>query len=113
MWPHIHQRILAALFLFQVVMFGYLGAKTFFYTALVIPLIITSLIFGYVCRQKFYGGFKHTALEVACRELKQSPDLEEIFRAYIPHSLSSHKAEEHEFKGAMSRYQDFNAIAGV
>ncbi|CAL9216787.1 unnamed protein product [Arabidopsis halleri] len=113
MWPHIHQRILAALFLFQVVMFGYLGAKTFFYTALVIPLIITSLIFGYVCRQKFYGGFKHTALEVACRELKQSPDLEEIFRAYIPHSLSSHKAEEHEFKGAMSRYQDFNAIGGV
>ncbi|CAN8303880.1 unnamed protein product [Cochlearia groenlandica] len=113
MWPHIHTRILAALFLFQVVMFGYLGVKFFVWAVLVVPLIVATLVFGYVCRLKFYGGFEHTALEVACRELKQSPDLEEIFRSYIPHSLSTHKAEDHQFKGAMSRYQDYAAISAA
>ncbi|KAF8097669.1 hypothetical protein N665_0284s0034 [Sinapis alba] len=113
MWPHIHTRILAALFLFQLVMFGYLGVKLFVWATLLVPLIFISLIFGYVCRQKFYAGFEHTALEVACRELKQRPDLEEVFRAYIPHSLSTHKGEDHQFKGAMSRYQDYAAISGV
>ena len=113
MWPHIHTRILAALFLFQLVMFGYLGIKLFVWTILLVPLIFISLIFGYVCRQKFYKGFEHTALEVACRELKQRPDLEEVFRAYIPHSLSTHKGDDHQFKGAMSRYQDYAAISAA
>ncbi|RID51211.1 hypothetical protein BRARA_H01892 [Brassica rapa] len=113
MWPHIHTRILAALFLFQLVMFGYLGAKLFVWATLLVPLIFISLIFGYVCRQKFYKGFKHTALEVACRGLKQRPDLEEVFRAYIPHSLSTHKGDDHQFKGAMSRYQDYAAISAA
>ncbi|CAH8338544.1 unnamed protein product [Eruca vesicaria subsp. sativa] len=113
MWPHIHTRILAALFLFQLVMFGYLGVKLFIWAPLLIPLIFISLIFGYVCRQKFYSGFEHTALEVACRELKQRPDLEEVFRAYIPHSLSTHKGDDHKFKGAMSRYQDYAAISAA
>ncbi|ESQ33835.1 hypothetical protein EUTSA_v10006933mg [Eutrema salsugineum] len=113
MWPHIHTRILAALFLFQVLMFGFLGVKEFIWAILVVPLIAISLVFGYVCRQKFYKGFQHTAVEVACRELKQSPDLEEIFRSYIPHSLSSHKPEDHQFKGAMSRYQDYAAISAA
>nr|A9LIW2.2 RecName: Full=CSC1-like protein ERD4; AltName: Full=Protein EARLY-RESPONSIVE TO DEHYDRATION STRESS 4 [Brassica juncea]ABX56139.2 ERD4 protein [Brassica juncea] len=113
MWPHIHTRILAALFLFQLVMFGYLGVKIFVWAILLVPLIFISLIFGYVCRQKFYGGFEHTALEVACRELKQRPDLEEVFRAYIPHSLSTHKGDDHQFKGAMSRYQDYAAISAA
>lgn len=113
MWPHIHTRILAALFLFQVVMFGYLGVKLFVWATLLVPLIVISLIFGYVCRRKFYLGFQHTALEVACRELKQSPDHEEIFRSFIPHSLSTHKPEDHQFKGAMSRYQDYAAISAA
>ncbi|CAN6817166.1 unnamed protein product [Brassica oleracea] len=113
MWPHIHTRILAALFLFQLVMFGYLGVKLFVWATLLVPLIFISLIFGYVCRQKFYKGFEHTALEVACRELKQRPDLEEVFKAYIPHSLSTHKGDDHQFKGAMSRYQDYAAISAA
>ncbi|KAJ0233631.1 CSC1-like protein ERD4 [Hirschfeldia incana] len=113
MWPHIHTRILAALFLFQLVMFGYLGVKLFVWAILLVPLIFISLLFGYVCRQKFYKGFEHTALEVACRELKQRPDLEEVFRAYIPHSLSTHKGDDHQFKGAMSRYQDYAAISAA
>lgn len=113
MWPHIHTRILAALFLFQLVMFGYLGVKLFVWATLLVPLIFISLLFGYVCRQKFYKGFEHTALEVACRELKTRPDLEEVFRAYIPHSLSTHKGDDHKFKGAMSRYQDYAAISAA
>ncbi|KAJ4880001.1 CSC1-like protein ERD4 [Raphanus sativus] len=113
MWPHIHTRILAALFLFQLVMFGYLGVKLFVWATLLVPLIFISLLFGYVCRQKFYKGFEHTALEVACRELKTRPDLEEVFKAYIPHSLSTHKGDDHKFKGAMSRYQDYAAISAA
>ncbi|KFK44850.1 hypothetical protein AALP_AA1G310500 [Arabis alpina] len=113
MWPHIHTRILAALFLFQVVMFGYLGIKEFIWAVLLVPIIVISLLFGYVCRQKFYKGFEHTALEVVSHELKQSPNLEEIFKAYIPHSLSTHKGDDHQFKGAMSRYQDYAAISAA
>ncbi|XP_010540605.1 PREDICTED: CSC1-like protein ERD4 [Tarenaya hassleriana] len=105
MWPHIHTRILAALLLFQVTMFGYLGAKIFVYAVLVIPLIVITLIFAYVCSKKFYLAFKHTALEVACRELKETPNLEQVFRSYVPTCLSCHKPDDHQFEGALSRCQ--------
>ncbi|KAK1422794.1 hypothetical protein QVD17_18081 [Tagetes erecta] len=93
MWPHIHIRILASLLLFQVTMVGYLGVKKFIYTPIIIPLPVITLVFGFVCSTKFYRFFKTTALEVvASRELKERPNMETVYKSFIPPSLNSDKA---------------------
>jgi hypothetical protein len=110
MWPHIHTRIVAALVLFQVTMFGYFAIKEFLYTVLIIPLPILSLIFFFVCRKKFYPFFQATALEVACRGFKEAPNMEQVFRSYIPPSLNAEKVDEDQFEDAasqVSRSQSF------
>ncbi|KAJ6298461.1 hypothetical protein OIU76_019585 [Salix suchowensis] len=86
MWPHINARVIAALILFQVTMFGYFG-------------------------KKFYRSFADTALEVASRELKEIPNMETVFRSYIPPSLSSEKADDDHFEGALSQVSRIGAIA--
>ncbi|KAJ6775949.1 CSC1-LIKE PROTEIN ERD4 [Salix koriyanagi] len=86
MWPHINARVIAALILFQVTMFGYFG-------------------------KKFYRSFADTALEVASRELKEIPNMETVFRSYIPPSLSSEKADDDHFEGALSQASRIGAIA--
>lgn len=103
MWPHMHKRILAALIIYQLTMLGYFGVKQFIYTPLILPAIILSLIFGYVCSKKFYRSFCNTALEVACRDLKEIPHMEQVFRSYIQTSLSSDKIEDDHFEDALSQ----------
>ncbi|XAR72512.1 hypothetical protein NMG60_11019179 [Bertholletia excelsa] len=93
-WPHINTRILASLLLFQATMCGYFAIKKFYFTPILIVLPILSLIFFYVCRKKFYRFFESTAIEVACRELKETPNMELVFRSFIPPSLSAEKADE-------------------
>ena len=103
MWPHIFLRVVAALILFQVTMFGYLGSKEFVYAPfLIIPLIIISLIFAFIIDKKFYRSFCNTALEAASHDLKETPNMEHIFRSYIPKSLSSEKLDEYQFDDALS-----------
>ncbi|GMH01455.1 hypothetical protein Nepgr_003294 [Nepenthes gracilis] len=103
MWPHLHTRILASLLLYQVTMLGYFGIKKFDYTPLLIPLPIMSLIFMFVCRKKFYGFFRCTALEVACHELKETLNMEQVFRSFIPPSLASaEKLDNDQFEDALS-----------
>ncbi|MBA0694581.1 hypothetical protein Goari_004863 [Gossypium aridum] len=103
MWPHMHTRIMGALLLYQVTMLGYFGVIQFYYTPILIPAPILSLLFYYVCRRKFYNAFCHTALEVASQELKETPNMELIFRSYIPPSLIPEKQEDEQFEGALSR----------
>ena len=98
-----HKRILAALIIYQLTMFGYFGVKKFIYVPLLLPAIILSLIFGYVSTKKFYRFFRDTALEVACRDLKEIPNMEQVFRSYIPPSLSSDKIEDDQFEDALSQ----------
>ncbi|KAI6703394.1 hypothetical protein NL676_012530 [Syzygium grande] len=62
MWPHMHLRILAALLLYQLTMFAYFGVKKFYYASFLIPLIILTLIFAYVCNEKFYRFFRDLLL---------------------------------------------------
>ncbi|KAK7331412.1 hypothetical protein VNO77_25636 [Canavalia gladiata] len=102
MWPHIHNRVLASLILYQITMLGYFGVKKFFYTALLIPLPILSLVFGFVCAKKFYPAFERPALEVAAHALKEVPNMELIFRSFIPPSLSSEKIDDDQFEDALS-----------
>ncbi|KAF5944035.1 hypothetical protein HYC85_018112 [Camellia sinensis] len=104
MWPHINRRIVAALLLYQVTTFGYFGIKKFYYAPILIPLPILSLIFSLVCRKKFYHFFQTTALDVACREFKETPNMEMVFRSFIPPSLTaSDRAEEDQFDDALSQ----------
>ncbi|XVF25410.1 hypothetical protein REPUB_Repub13aG0210200 [Reevesia pubescens] len=103
MWPHMHARILGALLLYQVTMLGYFGVRLFYYTPLLIPLPVLSLLFFYVCRKKFYKAFCNTALEVASQELKETPHMEQIFKSYIPPSLISEKQEDEQFEDALSQ----------
>ncbi|KAI4303694.1 hypothetical protein MLD38_039294 [Melastoma candidum] len=108
MWPHMHTRILAALILYQVTMLGYFGVKKFFYAPFLIPAVILSFIFGYVCSKKFYRFFSSASLEVASHELKETPQLERIFLSYIPPSLSS---ETEEYEDALSQVSRTGSLA--
>ncbi|KAM0054753.1 putative calcium-dependent channel, 7TM region phosphate [Helianthus debilis subsp. tardiflorus] len=98
MWPHIHLRIVASLLLFQVTMIGYFGVKKFIYTPVIIPLPILTFIFAFVCNKKFYRFFQSTALEVVARhELKDMPDMETVYKSFIPPSLNSEKGPDEHY----------------
>ncbi|KAM7256346.1 hypothetical protein ACFE04_012087 [Oxalis oulophora] len=103
MWPHMFKRIIASLLLFQVTMFGYFAIKKFIYVPIVIPPIVITLLFAYVCQKKFYRAFQYTSLENACRELKEVPNLELVYRAYLPPCLNSEKIDEEHFTDALSQ----------
>ncbi|KAI3717233.1 hypothetical protein L1987_68718 [Smallanthus sonchifolius] len=98
MWPHIHLRILASLLLFQVTMLGYFGIKKFLYTPVLIPLPIITFIFSFICSKKFYRFFQSTALEVvAPHELKESLNMESVYRSFIPPCLNAEKGPDERF----------------
>ncbi|KAK3009376.1 hypothetical protein RJ639_015139 [Escallonia herrerae] len=111
MWPHIHTRILAALIIYQVTMIGYFIAKEYRSTPVLIPLPILSFIFASICSKKFYRYFQFTALEVACRELKETPNMELIFRSFIPPSLSADKSDDDHFEDALSHVSRSGSFA--
>lgn len=103
MWPHINNRILASMVLYQVTMYGYFGVQKFVYAQLLIPLPILTVLFGVICSKKFYPSFQHQALEVAATEVKEVPNMELIYRSFIPPSLSSEKIDDdHQFEDARS-----------
>lgn len=84
-------------------MFGYFGVKKFYYAPLIIPLLILSLIFAYICGKKYYRFFQSPALEVSCHDVKETLNMELVFRSFIPASLSSDKADEDQFEDALSQ----------
>eukprot|EP00250_Pteridium_aquilinum_P020740 c24927_g1_i1 orf=65-2185(+) len=89
MWPHMHSRILAALFVSQLTMVGYFGVKKFLYVPLMIPPVIATLVFAYVCRKFYYPAFQVPALAAVCKEVKEVPSTELIVEAYTPACLGS------------------------
>ncbi|KAI4297301.1 hypothetical protein L6164_037195 [Bauhinia variegata] len=103
MWPHIHNRILASLILYQVTMVGYFIVQKFYYTPLLFPLPILSLLYGFVSAKKFYRAFQLPALEIAAYELKEVPNMELIFRSFIPPSLSNEKIDDDQYEDALSQ----------
>ncbi|KAF7842909.1 CSC1-like protein ERD4 [Senna tora] len=103
MWPHMNNRIIASLILYQLTMCGYFGVQKFYYTPLLIPLPILSIIFGFVCAKKFYPAFQHPALEVAAHSMKEHPNMEQIFRSFLPPSLSADKIDDDQFEDALSQ----------
>ncbi|RYQ81899.1 hypothetical protein Ahy_B10g100492 isoform D [Arachis hypogaea] len=104
MWPHIHNRILASLILYQVTMLVYFGLQKFYYASLLIPLPILSFIYGFVCAKKFYPAFERPILEVAAYSMREAPDMELIFRSFIPPSLNSEKIDDENFEDSISKF---------
>ncbi|XP_062096221.1 CSC1-like protein ERD4 [Humulus lupulus] len=89
LWPHMVFRILAAMILYQVTMFGYFGVKEFYYTPLLLPLPILTFLFGFICQKRFHRSFHHIALEITASE--QVADLEQVYKSFIPPTLNSDK----------------------
>ncbi|XP_015085088.1 CSC1-like protein ERD4 [Solanum pennellii] len=102
MWPHIYTRMIATLILYQVTMLGYFGVKKFKPTPVLFPLPIISLIFAFICQKKFRRFFTSPALEVVSHELKEVPNMEIVYRSFIPPCLSAGKPDEHQFEDALS-----------
>lgn len=94
MWPHMHTRIIAALLLYQATMIGVIGLKKFYYSPILVPLLPISFIFAYICHMRFYPAFANTPLEVAQHELKETPNMDAIYTAYIPQCLKPDKLED-------------------
>lgn len=103
MWPHMFNRIIAVLILYQLTMIGYFGVNKFKFAPLLIPLPALSLIFFLICDSKFYRSFKFTVLEVACQDLKDIPNMELVFRSFIPPSLRAEKSDDDQFEDALSQ----------
>ncbi len=89
MWPHIHSRILASLFVAQITMIGYFGIKKFPYTVLVIFLPFITIGFTLICKMNYYPSFQVTSLAIASEVVTQSPSLSAIINAYTPACLQS------------------------
>lgn len=103
MWPHMHTRIIAALIVYQITMFGFMLLKEFYYAPFLILLVPISLIFAFVTKNRFYKSFAVTPLEVAVADLKEMPNMEAIYAAYIPKCLKPEKLEDVElFEDAQS-----------
>jgi hypothetical protein len=104
MWPHMHTRIIAALMIYQATMIGIIILKRFYYSGILAPLVVISLIFAYTCHTRFYPAFAKTPLEVASQQLKETPNMSAIYTAYIPACLKPEKLEDVEvFEDAQSR----------
>ncbi|PQP93676.1 CSC1-like protein ERD4 [Prunus yedoensis var. nudiflora] len=63
----------------------------------------SDIVPSYHVWKKFYRAFQDTALEVAAHELKEIPNMEQIYRAYIPPSLGSEKIDDDQFEDAQSQ----------
>lgn len=87
MWPHIHNRILAALFVAQITALGYFGVKQFSFTPLLILLPIASVVFYMFCRNNYYPGIRVVSLWTAAEVPKAKPSTEAIVEAYTPESM--------------------------
>ena len=64
-WPHVHSRIICAIFLMQLICIGIFGLKnkpaasTFSF-----PLLIITLMFNQYCTLRFTPSFKNLPIEV-------------------------------------------------
>jgi calcium permeable stress-gated cation channel len=98
-----HTRIVAALIIYQITMFGFMGIKKFIYAPFLLPLIPISFTYALITKKRFYKSFAVTPLEVAAGELKEMPNMEAIYAAYIPLCLKPEKLEDVElFEDAQS-----------
>jgi hypothetical protein len=84
MWPHIQNRILAALFVAQLTAIGYFGVKEFAPTPILIILPVLTVVFYMFCKKNYYPSIKEVSLYVAADVPKSQPSSAVITEAYTP-----------------------------
>lgn len=109
MWPHIHTRILAALFIGQITMMGYFGIKKFPYAVLVLFLPLFTIFFSSMCKLNFYPSFNVTSLAIASEDVKESPPIRKIVEAYTPECLIN---EEETVYESDEKFEDARSSVG-
>jgi hypothetical protein len=103
MWPHIHNRFLAALLVSQITALGYFAVKQFPYTVFLIFPILATFAFYLFCKRNFYPSFAVVSLSVASQPAKEIPSTAAIVEAYTPTCLlENEKFEDAEFQDARS-----------
>lgn len=83
-WPHIHNRILAALFVAQITAIGYFGVKEFPFAPIIIILPVLTVVFYMFCKKNYYPSIKVVSLSVAADVPKSQPSSAVITDAYTP-----------------------------
>ncbi|KAL5196881.1 hypothetical protein ABZP36_000393 [Zizania latifolia] len=79
---------------YSITMVGVILLKKFYYSPVLVPLLPMSFIFAYICHMRFYPAFAMTPLEVAHHDLKETPNMDAIYTAYIPACLKPEKLED-------------------
>eukprot|EP00246_Nothoceros_aenigmaticus_P015537 TRINITY_DN651_c0_g1_i1.p1 TRINITY_DN651_c0_g1~~TRINITY_DN651_c0_g1_i1.p1 ORF type:complete len:746 (-),score=124.95 TRINITY_DN651_c0_g1_i1:589-2826(-) len=106
MWPHIHSRILAALFVSQLTNLGYFALKKFPYAILLLPLPFATVVFAYLCRKFYYKSFTVVSLSEGSNDLEEVPTVASMVEAYTPNCLlgdsSAEMVDAEEFEDARS-----------
>ena len=70
-------------------MLGYFGVKRFTYVPFLIPPLVATLVFAYICRKFFYPSFNATPLYATYMEPANTPLIESIVRYYTPAYLAT------------------------
>ena len=99
MWPHIHSRIVASLLLSQLTMLGYFRVMEFVYVPLLLPPLVATIVFAYICHKFFDPSFDVTPLYATCEEPHKRPSVEEIKKSYTPLFLSDRNVFDGEEVG--------------
>lgn len=90
MWPHIHARVLAGLFISQLTMLGLFGAKAGKNFAIAIVMVlppVATLVYAYVSKQLYYPPFKDVPLSAVRAHVDDMPPIPAILAAYTPTCL--------------------------
>jgi hypothetical protein len=65
MYPHIHKRVVASLFIAQLTLLGFMGIMKFTATPVLVPLPILTIVFHLFTKKCLETRFTSTAIEVA------------------------------------------------
>eukprot|EP00243_Klebsormidium_subtile_P003337 TRINITY_DN16700_c0_g1_i1.p1 TRINITY_DN16700_c0_g1~~TRINITY_DN16700_c0_g1_i1.p1 ORF type:complete len:742 (-),score=286.06 TRINITY_DN16700_c0_g1_i1:415-2640(-) len=93
MYPHIHKRFLASLFVSQITLLGYFGIMQFAATPVLIPLPILTAVFHLYTKKSLETRFSSTAIEVALQDVKEEPSVAEVTAAYTPEYMVNESVE--------------------
>ncbi|GAQ89688.1 early-responsive to dehydration stress protein [Klebsormidium nitens] len=88
MYPHIHKRFVASLFIAQLTLLGFMGIMKFTATPVMIPLPILTVVFHLFTKKCLEPRFTSTAIEVAIQEVSEEPSIQEVMAAYTPECMA-------------------------
>ncbi|GAQ89689.1 hypothetical protein KFL_005510040 [Klebsormidium nitens] len=124
MYPHIHKRFVASLFIAQLTLLGYMGIMKFTYTPVMIPLPVLTVVFHLFTKKCLETRFTATPIEVAIQvswfsdvfgglgnggvvemlghlqEVSEEPTVSEVAAAYTPECMGGIEDVEASFSTA-------------